>query len=137
MNDIQGYCHIKKSATTCHGAKFPEQFIAQTCKVMEFAKDGGVLALNPECTALAMFDACDIKSKFECNEQGIYIFPANLNMIEQMAYINKLTSRKGGWAPILKQMVIQASLHRGKYTDDFLFQMEREEKMGMSFKSEL
>lgn len=49
--------------------------------------------------------------------------------MEQMMYVHKVTTRKGGYNNLLKNMVIQVSLMNGKLTDDFLFQKEREENI--------
>lgn len=66
MNDIVGFVHINKNATTCKGAKNPSEFIGQTCPVMEFGVDDCVLVLNPQSTALAMFDKEDVYRSFKC-----------------------------------------------------------------------
>lgn len=120
--DTVGYCTIKKDAKSCKGAQHPEDFIGKDLRVFEFAEDGGVLVLNQKGTALAMFDKEDVYRKFECTVIGEYLCPPNMNVVEQMMYIAKLSSRKGGWAPILKQMLIQASLFKGQFNDNFLFQ---------------
>jgi hypothetical protein len=73
--DIVGFAHIDKNATTCKGAKNPNEFIGQTCAVMEFDSEGGVLCLNPEGTALAMFDKKDIYRSFECTMQSDVVCP--------------------------------------------------------------
>lgn len=122
-----GYCTIKKDATTCKGTNNPERFIGKDCRVIEFAPDGGVLVLDSEATGLAMFDKQDVYRKFECSVSGDVICPPNMGMLEQMVYATKVMTRKGGYNQLLKGMVIQASLMKGKFTDDFLFQKEREE----------
>ncbi len=133
---VVGYADIKKDAMTCSGAKNTSEFIGQTCLVMEFTPEGDVLVMNPAGTALAMFDACDVSRKFECKESGQYILPPNLNIMAEMAYMTKLMNRKGGWSQIVKQLVIAASLHKGEYSDGFLFQIQREEEQGISYKNE-
>jgi len=75
MNQIVGFVHIDKNATTCAGAKNPNEFIGQTCAVMEFDSDGGVLCLNPQQTALAMFDKEDVYRSFKCIVSGNTICP--------------------------------------------------------------
>lgn len=134
--DIVGYCTIKKDATTCKGAEKPEQFLGKDCAVMEFDREGGVLCLNPDGTALAMFDKEDVIRKFECTIMGEYVMPPKLDMIQQMAYMTKLTSRKGGYNNIVRGMVIQYGLMEGVYNDNFLFQKEREETQFRSTLSE-
>ena len=124
-----GYCLIKKEAKTGKGMNI-QSFLGQRVRVMEFSKhDGSVLVLNSEANAMCMFDKEDVLEKFECTFFGEYILPANLNFTEQIIYVTKLTTRKGGWHLILKQMIILNSLRKGKYNDDFIFQKEREENL--------
>lgn len=134
--DIAGYCTIRKDATSCKGAKNPEEFFGKDCAVMEFDQCGGVLCFNPKGTALGMFDKEDVIRKFECTIMGEYVMPPKLDMLQQMAYMHKLSSRKGGYNNIIKGMVIQYGLMKGVYNDDFLFQKEREENFKMSKLSE-
>ncbi len=120
--DIVGFARIKKDATTCRGAKHPEDFIGKDLRVMEFAQDGGVLVLNPQADAFAMFDKEDILTSFKCGVAGYIITPPDLYTLDQMVYATKCTSRKGGYSPLLANMVISASLHKGTFTDSFLWQ---------------
>lgn len=129
--DIVGYCTIKKDATT-GVAQNIKSFLGKDVRVMEFARDGGALVINSEATEMAMFNKEDIIRRFECGTQGEYLTPPNLDTLQQMAYMTKLMSRKGGFNQIVRAMVIQTSLHKGKYTDDFLFQKEREENFQRS-----
>jgi hypothetical protein len=123
--DIIGFAHIDKNATTCKGAKTSSEFIGQTCAVMEFDSEGGVLCLNPQGTALAMFDKKDVYRKFECRMQGsLYVCPPTESMLETMAYVTKCMSRKGGYNKLLSRMVIEASLMKGKFNDAFLWQLQ-------------
>lgn len=121
--EVVGYCNIKKDAKTGNGASL-EKFIGKTVRVMEFASDGGVLVVSNDAQGLAMFDKEDVTHKFECQEQGEYITPPGLDMIAQLVYITKVQTRKGGWAPILKQMIILHSLHKGQFTDTVLWQKQ-------------
>lgn len=125
--DIQGFCTIKKDAATCKGAKNPEQFFGKDCPVMEFDSEGGVLCLNQEGTALAMFDKADVIRSFKCSLMGEYVMPPNLDELQKMAYMSKLMTRKGGYNHIIKGMLIQYGLMKGIYNDNFLFQKEKEE----------
>jgi hypothetical protein len=126
MDNIVGYCTIKPNATSGIGVDL-QSFIGKDCRVMEFASDGGVLVLNREATAMAMFDKADVKTSFKCSPLGDVLCPSGLNFIEQTLYANKVLMRKGGYNNLLKNMVIGASLSRGVFTDDFLFSVEREE----------
>lgn len=122
MDTIVGFVHINKEATTCHGADNPKEFIGQTCAVMEFASDGGALVLNPQGSALAMFDKEDIQRSFKCGVTNNVITPPNLGVIAQSAYATKAMMRKGGYDNLVMNMVIQASLSRGEFCDSFLWQ---------------
>lgn len=124
--EVSGYCTINRNATTGRGENL-QSFIGKDCRVMEFARDGGVLVINAEATGMAMFDKQDVYRKFECKVIGDVLCLPELNMMEQMMYVSKVTMRKGGYNNLLKNMVIQASLMKGKLNDDFLFQKEREE----------
>lgn len=126
MMDTVGYATIKKDATTGRGDKL-DTFIGKDCRVLEFASDGGILALNREGTAIATFEKQDVCRKFECSVFGDFICPPKMDAVAQMAYMTKVMSRKGGYAPILREMVIQASLAKGVFTDGFLFQKERDD----------
>ncbi len=124
MNDIIGFVHISGNATTCKGAKTPNEFIGQTCAVMEFDSEGGVLCLNPQGTALAMFDKEDVYRSFKCGYSNGIVTPPNLEMIEQMTYVVKAQQRKGGYNWLIRNMVIQASLMKGKFHDGLLWEMQ-------------
>lgn len=122
--DVVGFVHINRNATTCKGAKTPTEFIGNTCAVMEFDSEGGVLALNPQGTALAMFDKEDIYRKFECKVQGDIICPPNGDILSDMQYVTKCMMRKGGYNKLLSRMVIEASLMKGKFNDAFLWALQ-------------
>lgn len=119
--DVVGYADIKKDATTGTSAIPIIKFIDGPCRVMEFAEDGGVLVLDREASGLGIFDKCDIYRSFKCGVCGDVITPPGLSMIEQMEYVARCVSRKGGYNNLLKQMVIQASLMEGKFIDHFLW----------------
>lgn len=124
MNDIVGFVHINKNATTCKGAKNPSEFIGQTCPVMEFGVDDCVLVLNPQSTALAMFDKEDVYRSFKCGYSNGIVTPPNLEMLEQMMYVAKAQQRKGGYNGLVRNMVIEASLMKGEFHDSFLWAMQ-------------
>jgi hypothetical protein len=119
--DIVGFVDIKRDATTCKGAETPDEFIGKTCPVMEFDTEGGALVLNPKGTALAMFDKQDIYRRFKCGYTNGVVTPPNLDMMEQMMYVAKAQSRKGGYNNLLSNMVIQASLMKGEFHDSMLW----------------
>lgn len=124
LNKIRkGFCTISPKATTGKGIQddMLPTFLGQICQVEEFDREGGVLCLNKNNSALGMFDKEDVLNSFECDMQFGVILPPNLNTFEQMAYYVKLTTRLGGYDNMLKSMVIVGSLHKGVYTDGFLF----------------
>ena len=124
MNDIVGFVHINKNATTCKGAENSNEFIGKTCAVMEFGVDDCVLVLNPQSTALAMFDKEDVYRSFKCGYSNGIVTPPNLEMLEQMMYVAKAQQRKGGYNGLVRNMVIEASLMKGKFHDSFLWAMQ-------------
>lgn len=124
MDKIVGFAQIGKNATTCKGAKNPNEFIGQTCPVMEFGFDGSVLVLNPQSTALAMFDKEDVYTSFKCGYVNGTVVPPDLDILGQMAYVTKCIARKGGYNLTLCNMVIQMSLMKGVFTDTFLWQKQ-------------
>lgn len=123
MNYV-GFVEIDKNATTCHGAKNPGDFIGKICAVLEFDSDGGALVVNPQQNAAAMFEKQDIRRKFECIVSGNTICPPNQSEYETLMYVSKCATRKGGYNNILANMVVHLSLMKGKFTDDFLWQLQ-------------
>ncbi len=124
MNDIQGFAEIRKDAKTCKGAENPSEFIGQTCRVLEFGFDGCVLVLNPNNTALAMFDKEDVQRSFKCDYLNGVILPPGLDFFKKMEYVGRTINRKGGYNSLLMNMVIQASLMKGEFNDNFLWQKQ-------------
>ena len=118
--EVVGYCRIKKDATTGNGEHLLK-FLGKTVRVIEFCVDGGVFVIANDASCLASFDKEDVVSKFECGILGEYIFPPNMDYINQIMYMTKVQNRKGGWAPILKEMIIIHSLHKGVFTDNVLW----------------
>lgn len=107
MNNIVGFAHINKNATTCKGAENPHEFIGQKCGVIEFGFDDSVLVINPQSTALAMFDKEDIYRSFKCGFSNGVVTPPDLDLINQMMYVVKAQDRKGGYNSLLCNMVIE------------------------------
>lgn len=124
MNTVVGYCIIKNNSTTGISAAPMSDFEGEFCRVLEFGQDECVLIVNRKATALATFDKCDVASSFKCANFGEIIIPPGLNEIEKIQYAMKLQNRKGGYCSIVRNMVIAASLNKGEYTDNFLFQKQ-------------
>lgn len=124
MNKIVGFVRISKDAKTCKGAKNPSEFIGNVCRVVEFGHDDCVMVLNPESTALAMFDKEDVQQSFKCGYVNGVITPPNLDYISEIAYYTKAISRKGGYNNIISRMVIEVSLMKGAFNDSLLWQKQ-------------
>lgn len=124
--DVVGYATIKKDAEVFSTVPMTE-FQGQDVRVFEFDRDGGALVINSKATGLAHFDKEHILRKFECCVVGNVLTPPGLNMIAQTMYVGKVLSRKGGYNDLLKNMVIQASLMKGKFNDQFLFAVQAQE----------
>lgn len=124
MNNIVGFADIKKNATTCKGAENPNEFIGKTCAVVEFGVDDCVLVLNPQSSALAMFDKEDVARSFKCGYSNGIVTPPDLDMFNEMMYVTKAQTRKGGYNKIVCGMVIQASLMKGSFNDSFLWALQ-------------
>jgi hypothetical protein len=94
---------------------------------MEFDNDGnGALVLNPEGSALGMFDKDDFLASFKCIQVGNIIMPTSLkdDMLAQMSYTSQVLSRKGGYNDTLKKMIIVQSLNKGEFDDSILWQKQ-------------
>jgi hypothetical protein len=91
---------------------------------MEFDSDGGVICLNPQGTALAMFDKQDVYRSFKCGYSNGIVTPPNLGMFEQIIYVSKAKKRKGGYNWLVRNMVIEASLMKNNFHDSFLWAMQ-------------
>ena len=121
-----GFALIKKNPTTVIGTDHIQKFDSAVVQVMEFDRWGGILAISPDGSCLAMIDKEDIKSSFQCKIIGNFICPPNLGFFEEQMYCAKCLARKGGYNDLLRKMVIGASLHKGKFNDNFLWQLQDE-----------
>lgn len=118
--EVVGYCTLKKDAQGQSPIPMSE-FQGQDVRVLEFATDGGVLVINSKATGIGMFDKEHIYRKFECTVEGDIVCPPKLDFMQRIEYTMRATTRKGGYNPLLKQMVIQASLAKGQFYDHFLW----------------
>jgi hypothetical protein len=123
MQTVVGYVLICKEPKSKIILGKLEDFAQTPCRVLEFSRfDGSALVVNSKADALNCFEKEDIIASFKCSILGDIICPPNLNEIERMAYAAKVMSRKGGYNELLRRMVISASLHKGEFNDNFLFQ---------------
>lgn len=120
---IEGFITVKKEAAKII-AQNPEKFLGKDCAVLEFDKFGGALILCPENNELAMVDSEDVFTSFKCVMLNGVVIPAELNMLERVNYYESCIKRKGGYNNILANMVIKASLIKGKFYDSFLWQKQ-------------
>lgn len=119
-----GYCILKSEVDKDPVMPSPNGWANKPIRVMEFDQRGGVLALDNSATAMGMFNKEMITHSFKCSNIGNIICPPNLNELEKMAYMTKVMSRKGGYDPKLKYLVIAASLHRNEFCDSILWQKQ-------------
>lgn len=125
IGDIVGYCTIKKNSASIITAGDRKDYEYAFClRVLEINEGGDVLCLAPDGKSIASVNGEDVKNIFKCSTIGECILPPNLSDFEKFLYVEKLINRTGGYNSIIKSMVIAASLHSGKYTDDFLFQKQ-------------
>jgi hypothetical protein len=137
MFDPVGYCTIKRDADCTKPGIMgtPADWQGKDVRVMEFADHSkSVLVVSSDATKMAMFDYSDIFRQFKCGFAGDVITPPGLDEMAKYAYAMKVQTRKGGYNPLLRGMVIQASLMKGVFNDDFLFQKEKEERREMEHK---
>tara|TARA_R110000803_G_scaffold159918_1_gene223934 strand:- start:641 stop:1012 length:372 start_codon:yes stop_codon:yes gene_type:complete len=122
--ELAGYALIDRDAKSGFTAGNMNDFLNKQVRVFEFAKDGGAMVVNNQGTAIATFDKEDIVASFKCSEHGEVVTPPDLDFMQKMAYVTKAMSRKGGYAPIVRQLVIAASLHRREFCDSVLWQKQ-------------
>ena len=127
--NIAGYVALKKTTSPAGVADNMLHTFqgGHICAVMEFDNDGnGALVLNPQCTALGMFDKDDFLASFKCIQVGNVIMSPSLkdDMLAQMSYTSQVLSRKGGYNDTLKKMIIVQSLNKGEFDDSVLWQKQ-------------
>jgi hypothetical protein len=71
-----------------------------------------------------MFQKQDIYRGFKCGYSSGIVTPPDLDKINQMIYVEKATNRKGGYNQLVRNMVIQASLMKGQFYDNFLWSLQ-------------
>jgi hypothetical protein len=130
MMDVVGYCIINRNAKTGMGMEIESFLNNEPVRVIEFATDGGVLVINRSATGIATFDKEDIVASFKCTVCNDVICPPNYDILKQMEYATVATMRKGGYGPIVKRMVIAASLHRREFCDSILWAKQNHPEYG-------
>ena len=134
LGDIVGYCIITKNSKSWISPAPIADYEGKPIRVLEFGHDGCVMVLHNKGTAIATFNKEDILSKFECSTFRV----GDVDVIckksdkdgffdmEKQTYVQRCLHRKGGYNSLLSNMVIAASLHKGEFCDDFLWQMQNE-----------
>lgn len=126
IGDIKGYCTLKSINTVTGYAFNPEELLkAPFLRIFDIAvNNDGFMVLNPQGTALAVVDMPDVDRYFLCDDVAGVLIPKGLYFMQQLVEVAKRQSRKGGYNEIIRRMVIGASLHAGKFNDDFLFELQ-------------
>lgn len=94
-------------------------------RIIDIAVDGnGFLVLNANSSALAMVEKKDVDYLFYCSVLNGVICPPDINFAERLQFAVSRQTRKGGYNNIVANIVIAASLSKGYFTDDFLFQKQ-------------
>lgn len=126
IGDIRGYCTLKNINTVKGYIYNPEELLkAPFLRIFDIAVgNDGFMILNPQGTALAMVDMPDVDRYFLCDDMAGVLIPPDLTFMQQLIEVAMRQSRKGGYNEIIRRMVIGASLHAGKFNDDFLFEKQ-------------
>lgn len=119
---LQGYCLLIDNPIMIPEPDNKQDWLNKPLRVIEFDSTGGALILNPNGENLALVDKEYIKSSIKCKFMGDVIMPEDISEVDAIVYYNKVHSRKGGYNDTLRKMVIAASLHSGKFNDNFLWQ---------------
>lgn len=123
-----GYVQLVNEPKTIKGHINPESFKKKGLTINGYyameINEHGALIFDKEGKALAMVDTEDIISSFYCCEFNGVIMPIEYkdDLIQQTLYYTKVMNRKGGYVPLLKNMVITHSLLSNKFNDTILWQ---------------
>lgn len=115
---------VNKNTKTLIGAEDPSKFIGKICHVIKYDHPNGVLITDISKTQFATIKKDDLGRSFNCGCANLVIIPPGLSLHESALYIFKACLRNGGYQKIHSEMVIQASLYEGRFTDDFLWHKE-------------
>lgn len=124
--EIKGYCMLKSTNTvTGYVGDIKELLPPHALRIIDIAVDGnGFLVLNANSSALAMVEKEDVDYLFYCSVLNGVICPPDINFAERLQFAVSRQTRKGGYNNIVANIVIAASLSKGYFTDDFLFQKQ-------------
>lgn len=129
MTDVVGFAMISQNANAVSSISM-DNFRGKNVRVLEFERHGdGALVVDNDSKGLAMFEKKDIVSSFKCSFFDNVVCPPGLNPLQQSAYSFLVKSRVGGYNNLLREMVIMASLHKRKFNDLMLWQMQPQSKI--------
>jgi hypothetical protein len=126
--NLKGYAEIKAGAAAHHMMGNMEDYTVQPVRVLDWARGGGALVVTPDGNAMADFPAEAIARSFRCGERGYILLPPDLSPLDEMIYIGRCSARTGGYDRTLRNMVVLASLAKGRFEDGFLWAMEKAER---------
>lgn len=102
-----------------------EIWLGRPLRCLEINEDTkSILALSSDATKMGMFEMDDVASYFHCDVMNGVILPPNLDFFAKGAYCVQAQQRKGGYGRIVANMVIATSLHKGEFTDSFLWEKQ-------------
>jgi hypothetical protein len=137
MFGVKGYCQLK-SIEHCFigyskdidpdGYTAIENYLKKALflPIQDVAVDnsGFLILVNaeniPQCL-VDVRDMSDVARYFFCEEVCGIVCPPNLTELQKIGFRMSRLTRKGGYNNLIRNMVIAASLHKGEFTDDFLF----------------
>lgn len=122
MGDVNGYAMIASKIKGPSPVPL-EEFQNKICRVLDWATDdeGGALIINAQSTGIVMVEPEEVLYSFKCGQSGDVVTPPDLDGMASMMYVGRALSRKGGYSPMVRQLVIAASLHRGEFCDSLLW----------------
>ena len=123
--DIKGYC-LLKSVDTVRGYRGDKNdLLGAPLTIIDVAVgNSGFLVLNRKHTAIADVRMSDVNLYFFCDIVCGVVLPPNLPYEKKMVEVAKRLSRKGGYNKAIRCMVIGASIVKGEFNDDFLFEQQ-------------
>lgn len=119
--DLQGFAMVKDSANFQNVMGDKKGWLGNPIMALELNdRTNSALLLNG--VNMGMFDYGDLLSSFKCDKVGDVLVPIGLSEIDKMLYQGLVIGRNGGYNNIVRNMVIMASLHKGKFSDSLLWQ---------------
>lgn len=121
----QGYAVIKADSPGVSGVPL-SNFYNDPVRVIEFARDGGVMVIDRGATGVASFDREHVVRSFKSTDCMGVLCPPGLQGVELVAYATRCLARQGGYNRTVRALVVAASLHRGEFTDSLLWAKQGE-----------